>query len=167
VVCVENALQNVVLVTTRWENFDEAAGSQQEKQLKETQWKEMVDQGSSNTLRYSSTLDSAWNTIDHFVETANSRYAELLQEEMANMKNNLMADHASFEWSRLEKLVEKQQEMMQKIRTQTKQQSAQRLLHDGEYEDLHIQLATIFTEMQALNIPLGKYLLRVFSPPWN
>lgn len=166
IVCGENALQNVFLVTTMWDKIDEGAGSQQEKLLKEIHWKEMIDQGSSTTLRHSNTSGSAWDTIDQFVQTANSRYAELLQREMADMKN-LMVDHASFDWDRLEKLVEKQQGMMLKIRTQTKQQPEQGQLHDDDDEDLQIQLATIFTEMQALKIPLGKYLLRVFSPPWN
>jgi len=145
-----------------WDKIDEATGSQQEMELIETHWKEMIEQGRSNTVRYSKTLDSAWDAIDHFVQAANSRFAELLRREMADTKNGLAADHTSFDWGRLEKLVEKQQEMMQKIRTQNKQQQG-----NDDYEDLDIQLATIFTEMQTLKMPLGPYLRRIFNPPWN
>ncbi|KIM91565.1 hypothetical protein PILCRDRAFT_810846 [Piloderma croceum F 1598] len=155
VVCGEHP-RNVFLMT----------GSQQEMELKEMHWKEIIEQGGSNTVRYDQTLDSAWDAIDHFVQTANSRFADLLQREMADTKNKLMTDHTSFDWGRLEKLVVKQQEMMQKIWTQSNQQQGKGLLYDN-YEDLHIQLATIFTEMRTLKMPLGQYLLRIFNPPWN
>ncbi|KAH7925412.1 hypothetical protein BV22DRAFT_440991 [Leucogyrophana mollusca] len=53
---------NVVLTTTRWNDIQLATGSQREKQLSETYWKEMLEQG-ARTHRFDGTANSAWDAV--------------------------------------------------------------------------------------------------------
>jgi hypothetical protein len=48
--CGKKALQNVVLVTTMWDEVNEAVGVQMEKELKDKYWK-VIDRGSA-TARF-------------------------------------------------------------------------------------------------------------------
>lgn len=57
-ICGQLALKNVLLVTTRWNELDEAVGASREKQLREDFWAYMLGNGSTMT-RFHGTKDSA------------------------------------------------------------------------------------------------------------
>ena len=57
-ICGQLALKNVLLVTTRWNEVDEAVGASREKQLREDFWAYMLSNGSTMT-RFHGTKDSA------------------------------------------------------------------------------------------------------------
>ena len=57
-ICGQLALKNVLLVTTRWNEVDEAVGASREKQLREDFWAYMLSKGSTMT-RFHGTKDSA------------------------------------------------------------------------------------------------------------
>ena len=57
-ICGQLALKNVLLVTTRWNEVDEAVGASREKELRETFWAYMLSNGSTMT-RFYGNRDSA------------------------------------------------------------------------------------------------------------
>jgi hypothetical protein len=167
--CGKNVLQNVILTTTMWDEVDELTGQQRERELKAKYWKAMIDQG-SKTVRYLNTPDSALDIIDHFLQTANARYAVLLQEEMVDMERQLRETKAGQAlFGTLEVLVRKQQEMLNKIREETKRHADEAVLSalKDEYEELRKQLEITVAEMLTLKISLGKRFLRRLRRPWD
>jgi hypothetical protein len=167
--CGKNALQNIILATTMWDEVDDNVGSQREKELMARYWKGMMAQG-SKTVRYKNSATSAWDIIDHFLQVANVRYAVLLQEEMVDMEKQLRETKAGQAlYGTLEILVKKQQDMLNKIRAETRRHADDAVLSalKEEYEDLRKQLQVTYDEMQTLKIPLGRRLLRILRRPWD
>jgi hypothetical protein len=165
--CGKKALENIILVTTMWDEVEPDVGSQREKELRGKYWKAMIDQGSA-TARYYGTLTSAWDIVEHFTT---QRQAVLLQKEMVDLEKQLPETTAGRElYTALEGLVKRQQDILQKIRAETKRhetQQDQRILHalQAEYEDVRQQLNKTMNEMQILKLPLGKRLLRLVWTP--
>jgi hypothetical protein len=167
--CGKNALENILLTTTMWDDVDDKVGSVREKELVAKYWKGMMAHG-SKTVRYNNSATSAWEIIDHFLQVANARYAVLLQEEMVDMEKQLRETKAGQTlYGTLEVLVRKQQDMLNKIREETKRHGDDAVLSAlrEEYEDLRKQLQVTYDEMQTLKIPLGRRLLRILRRPWD
>lgn len=57
-ICGTDALKNVILVTTRWDDVDRALGARREEELRSEFWKFMLDFGST-MMRYHGDQDSA------------------------------------------------------------------------------------------------------------
>jgi hypothetical protein len=165
--CGENALRNVILVTTMWDEVDEEMGSQREKELIGKYWKAMIEQ-KSKVVRYLGTSDSAWDIIDHFLQSSNQRHAVLLQREMVDMERQLCETKAGQTlYTALEIIVNKQQQTLKKIRAQSKEHADEKALNAlrTEYEALRKQLIITVQEMQTLKLPLGKRLLHIVRSP--
>jgi hypothetical protein len=165
--CGDTALRNVILMTTMWDEVDEETGSQREKELKGNYWKAMIKH-KSKIARYKGTSDSAWDILDHFLQSANQRYAVLLQREMIDMERELRETKAGQTlFSQLEIIVHKQQETLEKIRAQTKEHSDDMILNalKEEYEERQRQLAVTLAEMQSLKLSFGKRLHRIIRLP--
>jgi hypothetical protein len=160
-------LENVILVTTMWDEVEEDEGSQREEELKGKYWKAMIDQGSM-AARHHGTLDSAWEIVEHFTT---QRQAALLQREMDALERQLPETIASRElYATLEGLIRKQQDNLQKIRVETKRhenEQDQGILHalKAEYDAVRQQLENTMNEMQNVKLPLGKHLLRFVWTP--
>ena len=165
--CGKKALENIILVTTMWDEVEEDVGSQREKELRGKYWKAMIDQGSA-TARYHGTMESAWGIVEHFTT---QRQAVLLQKEMVDLQKQLPETTAGRElYTTLEVLVKRQQDILQKIRTETKRhenEQDQRILNalKAEYEIIRQQLNITMNEMQTLKLPLGKRLIRLLWSP--
>jgi len=165
--CGKNALRNIILTTTMWDEIDEASGVRREKELRSNYWKVMIDHG-SKTARYRNTRESAWDIVDQFCEIANKRCAMLLQQEMVDMEKQLRETQAGQAlFATLEVLVKKQQEMLLKIRAETRRHGDGNIVRSlkEDYEEVRAQLAITVAEMQTLRIPLGRRLLRLFMYP--
>ncbi|KAG1740777.1 kinase-like domain-containing protein, partial [Suillus paluster] len=79
--CGTNALENVILTTTMWDEVLEHIGSQREQQLKTQFWQEMMSHG-SRTARFTASFDSAWEIVKHF--DATTPRPVQLQKEMVD-----------------------------------------------------------------------------------
>jgi hypothetical protein len=86
--CGDNALQNIVLVITMWDDVDEELGSQRENELEKNYWKGMLNEG-SKTSRHLKTPESAWAILDNFLQPAHQRQALQLQKEMVDLQRQL------------------------------------------------------------------------------
>lgn len=85
-ICGEVALKNVVLVSTRWNEVDEATGAVREQQLRDDFWAYMLGHGST-LARFYGSRDSAIAIASQLV-SRNSIVLEL-QRELINEKKTL------------------------------------------------------------------------------
>ena len=164
--CGRMTLENVILVTTMWDEVEEEEGHEREEELRGKYWKAMIDQGSVSA-RYHGTLDSAWDIVEHFTT---QRQAVLLQREMDELERQLTDTAGQELYSTLEGLIKKQQDNLHSIRTETKRHEDEQdhgILHvlKTEYEGVRQQLEITMNEMQNLKLPLGKHLLRFVWTP--
>lgn len=65
-ICGTDALKNVILVTTRWNEVDKALGARREEELRSEFWKFMLDFGST-MMRYHGDQDSAVTIISQLL----------------------------------------------------------------------------------------------------
>ncbi|KAH7925413.1 kinase-like protein [Leucogyrophana mollusca] len=79
--CGKDALQNVVLTTTMWDEVSIEVGLEHEEQLKTQFWHPMISHG-CRTARFESSSDSAWEIINQF--DINNRRAVKLQTEVVD-----------------------------------------------------------------------------------
>ena len=165
--CGRMTLENVILVTTMWDEVEEDEGYQREEELRGKYWKTMIDQGSVSA-RYHGTLDSAWDIVEYFTT---QRQAVLLQREMHELGNLLDGTPAIQElYTTLEGLIKKQQDNLHNIRVETKRREGEQddgVLHalKAEYEAVRQQLEFTMNEMQSWKLPLGNHLLRFVWTP--
>jgi hypothetical protein len=85
--CGENALHNVILTTTMWDELgeDSIVGATREYELRTKIWKPMMDRG-CKIARFAGTRESAWQLISTF---NHSHYPVKLQEELVDQGKKL------------------------------------------------------------------------------
>ncbi|KAF7974365.1 hypothetical protein HWV62_12326 [Athelia sp. TMB] len=80
--CGNDALPNVVLVSTMWDQVDRITGQKREQELRDTFWRSMVDNG-ARTARFYHTPASAWEILGPY--TGHFRPVKLqIQMEMVD-----------------------------------------------------------------------------------
>ncbi|KAJ8517858.1 hypothetical protein ONZ45_g5025 [Pleurotus djamor] len=165
--CGKNALQNIVLTTTMWDEVDLDVGIQRERELERNYWKTMLSHG-SRSMRHLNTEESAWRIIDAIASAQNERYAVELQAELVDMGKELPETGAGKElYGKLQSLVARQQETLERLRASMKRQDNEIIVSalKEEYEGLRVQLAATVKEMEFLKIPIRKRLRRFFTVP--
>jgi hypothetical protein len=101
-ICGQEALENVLLVTSRWDGIDEAKGADRERELKEKFWAYMVDRG-SNMSRFHGDRDSAISLVSQLL--VRDEVVLQLQKELVDEGKDLNATVAgSYVDDNLEKL---------------------------------------------------------------
>ncbi|KAL4062804.1 P-loop containing nucleoside triphosphate hydrolase protein [Scleroderma yunnanense] len=124
--CGNNAMSQIVLTTTMWDEVDE----------EEAIWKPMIAQGST-TFRYLNTQESAMELIVQLV--AKKRREVRLQKEIANKHMELRETSAGQELhSRLDQLAASQMQILERLRTQLK---------EGPTEDLRKEFETVKAQL--------------------
>ena len=166
--CGRNAIQNVILTTTMWDEVDEMTGCYRENELRSKYWKSMLERNST-TSRFLGTRESAVQSIQPLIDKANDRCSLLLQQEMAAMRTKLPPESNRFRlYQETERLIRKRQHVIEQIRNVPMHshgsQSRLRALQE-EYQSLMGQLDAKVNEMQSLKYALGKRLSRI-SVKW-
>jgi hypothetical protein len=111
--CGEDTLQNVILVTTMWDEVDESEGIYREDALREEYWRPMIASG-AKLMRFDHTRDSAWHIIDQL--SGMRRPLQLQREIVDNGKalHQTAAGRSLFQW--FDRLVADLQVLIQKIK---------------------------------------------------
>ncbi|KAF9469801.1 P-loop containing nucleoside triphosphate hydrolase protein, partial [Collybia nuda] len=113
--CGIDALQNVMLVTTMWDEvYDMAIGLAHEEELKAKYWNSMLNVG-SRILRFGYTHQSAWTIVDQFTGIRD-RVPLQLQVELVDEGKDLSqtaAGSALYQW--LEGLITQLRELLAKL----------------------------------------------------
>ncbi|KAJ8518536.1 hypothetical protein ONZ45_g4420 [Pleurotus djamor] len=91
--CGEDAVQNVLLASTMWnDRLTPGVGEAREQELMDKYWRSMIEHG-SKTARYDGTHESAWTIVDQVLRNSKPR-SLLLQKEMVDEKKPLQKTKA-------------------------------------------------------------------------
>ncbi|KAJ8454415.1 hypothetical protein ONZ45_g19317 [Pleurotus djamor] len=86
--CGEDAVNNVLLATTMWnDRLTPGVGEAREQELMARYWRSMIEHG-SKTARHNGTHESAWKIVDQILRNSRPR-SLLLQQEMVDEKKPL------------------------------------------------------------------------------
>ena len=77
--CGDEALRNVVLGTTKWDEVNFEVGQQREQVLKDIHWKEMLQRGSV-IMRVLADSASAWEIINHILKNDRIEFVRIQEE---------------------------------------------------------------------------------------
>jgi hypothetical protein len=162
-VCGQDAMPNVILVTTMWDEVKQEAGERREKELKETFWKDMLDEG-CNTRRFNHTTESARDIIKLLFD----KEQETLQlpKDIVDTQLLLRETKAGITLHKeLQKLIRDQKDATRRLQRQVERQSNKQVEQElrktkSEIEEKIRQTAD---ELRELKIPFRKQVLLYFS----
>ena len=167
--CGKDALQNVILVTTMWDEIDETTGELEEEKMKTKYWNKMLERRST-TGRFMGTRESALELLQPLIDAANSKRSSLLlQHEMVNMGKKLTETSAGRRlFTKAQHIVSQRQEVIQRIQTEMRRPNRDRTslqpLHE-EHRRLSQSLGSTVEEMRMLNPPVALRFLET-SERW-
>jgi hypothetical protein len=116
--CGPEALKNVVLVTTMWDEVGEEEGSDRENELTARYWKTMIELG-CHTSRFYNNTESAFNIVSQFQD---ARCTVLLQKELVDLHLELAETSAGRTlFSLLVEFIKKIKELLAQIEAKLKQ----------------------------------------------
>ena len=167
--CGKDALQNVILVTTMWDEIDEATGKREEERMKTKYWNKMLERRST-TGRFMGTYESALQLLQPLIDAANfKRSSLLLQYEMVDMGKQLTETSAGRRlFTKVQHIVSQRQQVMKQIQTEmsrpAKDRTSLQPLQE-EHQKLSQSLESTVEEMRMLNLPFGMRLLET-SEKW-
>ena len=82
--CGDEALRNVVLGTTKWDEVKLETGQQREQQLRDTYWNEMVQLGSV-IMQVHADSSSVWKIVNRILENDRVEFVRI-QEELLELR---------------------------------------------------------------------------------
>ncbi|KIM70816.1 hypothetical protein SCLCIDRAFT_1206976 [Scleroderma citrinum Foug A] len=169
--CGNNAMAQVFLVTTMWDEVEEDVGVERLNELKSTYWKGMVSRGST-VVEYRNTWDSATKLLDDATRRSSERRHVTLQKEISELKMELRETEAGQQLcSRLEDLADQRLQTLRKLREEQSKSGDPRSTEElrKEYTELRAQLDDTLKQVHALRLPLRKraaaQLRKIFSHP--
>ena len=107
-ICGNDALKNVVIGTTKWDQVKLEKGQQREQELKDKHWKEMVQQGSV-IMRVHTDSSSAWEIVNRILQNDAvdfARFQERLQKAILDMEAEKLKPRYTLEELRKQLLAE-------------------------------------------------------------
>ncbi|KAG6814071.1 hypothetical protein H0H92_003118 [Tricholoma furcatifolium] len=122
--CGKDALRNVVLTTTLWDEVDSVIGEARETQLHSDFWSPLMGEG-CRAARFSNTCQSAWDIISLF--DINTPRALLVQKEMVDENKDLKATSA------FKVLVHWWEQVVTKVKSKFRRRSTQKQRQESEY----------------------------------
>jgi exonuclease VII small subunit len=164
--CGDQAVKNVVLVTTMWDRgkTDPKIFNQREKELFNYYWKTMINYGAS-TARFDNSAASVWNIIDPILKQHETEVL-LLQEELVDLKRALNETQAGRAlYSELQRLLAERRDTIRSLVEQAREEGNLQLAQGLEAELKRVQkdFDKTYNEIKRLKIPFGKRLLLLLS----
>jgi hypothetical protein len=169
--CGDDAMKNVVLVTTKWTKVGLEEGETREEQLKKEFWKEMVDKGTI-TARFMHTHESAWGIVDQLVPK--ERRALLIQQELVELGRSLpetaagktLRKYLQDALKEFERTAKQKRNIVARTtgfdshspESQTPYEDAQK-----RYEEAKTHLQSLLKQIEELKIPIGKRIRAFFG----
>jgi len=157
--CGDDALKNVILVTTKWDDIERGVGRRREQQLSNTYWKKMLSQG-SQMARFMNTQESAWEIID--LVLLKDPVNALIQKELIDLQKHLPETEAgkTLRYT-LQELLEAQKEMARQLQNDDGTQEDGGLRE--REEETTKRLRSTLHQIQELKIPLGRRIVTFLS----
>ena len=153
--CGDEALRNVVLGTTKWDEVDLEVGQQREQVLKDIHWKEMLQQGSV-IMRVHADSASAWEIVNHILKNDRIGFV-LTQEELLEFGRRIPETETGR--TLLYTLEDLRTRLLAEERTANMGDGQ---LRQEELEEIRKRMRETTDEIRKLKIPLSKKVKRFF-----
>jgi hypothetical protein len=155
--CGQKAMPNVVIATTMWGEVKPEYGERREKELKDTFWKDLLDEG-CRVERFEDTYESAWHIIDRL---ATEDWAKMrLSQEMVDRHLTLQQTEAGITLNdELKRLIKARKDASRRLRAQAKKQDNTLIVQELNVQQAEIEEQIIKTadELQKLKIPIAAH----------
>ena len=143
-ICGNDALKNLVIGTTKWDQVELEKGQQREQELKDKHWKEMVQQGSV-IMRVHADSSSAWKIVNRILQNdavGFVRFQDAFQKTISDV-----------EAGKLEELVELRKQPLAEERTANMGDGQ---LRQNELEEIRKRMRKTTDEIQKLKVKRKK-----------
>ncbi|KAF9527273.1 P-loop containing nucleoside triphosphate hydrolase protein [Crepidotus variabilis] len=148
--------QNIVLVSTMWDEVDSDEGEKRENQLREEYWKWLIKQG-SKVARSLHSQASALLILKPVVDNANAMLALQIHEEIENFNGELAKTEAGKALSiELQTIFRRHRDALEKIRNELERPNlTDKVLRQliEEYRVVSAELKTLNKQLQTMTIP--------------
>ncbi|KIM73947.1 hypothetical protein PILCRDRAFT_716716 [Piloderma croceum F 1598] len=161
--CGQEAMPNVIIATTMWGEVKKENGERREKELKETFWKDLMDEG-CRVERFEDTYESAWFIIDRL---ATEDWAKMrLSHEMVDRRLTLQQTEAGITLNNeLKRLIKARKDASRRLRAQAKKQDNSLIVQELNVQQAEIdeQITKTAGELQKLKIPFAAHIRTFLS----
>ncbi|KAJ8520060.1 hypothetical protein ONZ45_g3068 [Pleurotus djamor] len=161
--CGKGALESILLVTTMWDTVtEENLAVQRLEELKNTEWKPLINQG-SKIVRYDNSEDSAWAVLGGVIEAGSARLENELHIELMELSEVLPETGTARElFNGVRGLTSRQSVARLQLQTAVARgdNSASLDALKDEYETVRCQLEEALKEMKNLLIPISDRFCR-------
>jgi hypothetical protein len=161
--CGQDAMPNVVIATTMWGEVKTENGERREKELKETFWKDLLDEG-CRVERFEDTYESAWLIVDRLA--MEDRAKMRLTHEMVDRRLTLQQTEAGIILNdELKRLIVARKEASRRLRAQAKKQDNALIVQELNVQQAKIdeQITQTADELQKLKIPFAAHIRKFVS----
>jgi hypothetical protein len=161
--CGQEAMPNVVIATTMWGEVAKEKGERREKELKETFWKDMLDNG-CRVERFEDTYESAWFVIDCI---ATDDWAKVqLSQEIVERRLKLKQTQAGITLNNeLKKLIKARKDASRRLRLQARKQNNTLLVQELNKQQVEIdkKITETADELQKLKLPFAAHVRKFLT----
>ena len=154
--CGDEALKNVVLGTTKWDEVISEVGQRREQVLKDTHWKEMLQRGSV-VMRVDADSSSVWEIVNRILKNDRVQYVRI-QEELLELRKFIPETDAGK--TLLYTLEELREKLLNEERTANMGDGQ---LRQKELEEIQKRVRETVDDIRKLKVPLSKKFKRFFG----
>ena len=154
--CGDEALRNVVLGTTKWDEVKPDKGQQREQGLKDIHWKEMLERGSV-IIRVHADSASAWEIVNHILKNDRVEFVRI-QEELLEFRRLIPETEAGR--TLLYTLEDLRKRLLAEERTANMGDGQ---LRQEEVEKIRKQVRETTNEIRKLKVPLSEKVKKFFG----
>jgi hypothetical protein len=162
-----DALKNVILVSTMWSRVSPLIGESRQAELQETFWAKMIKEGSRADRLSPSTFEEAWRVVDTLIQDRDQREEILLQKELAQLGKDLRETEAGTNlYTPFQKLLADQKALLKSLIEQFRREN-----HAGHEEVKMLERETqriqkdfmeAFEKTDRVRVPIGRRILLFF-----
>jgi hypothetical protein len=160
--CGDDALENVILVTTKWGDNEPSVEVRREQQLSDTFWKDMITKG-SKMARFMNTHESAWAIVDQI--RTKIPVTALIQQELVELQKILPETEAgrTLRYT-LQQLLQAQTDMVQQLQMQQENGTEGNDALQERSEEISKRLRSTVDQIHKLKIPMGRRIMAFLVP---
>ena len=154
--CGDEALKNVVLGTTKWDEVISEVGQRREQVLKDTHWKEMLQRGSV-VMRVDADSSSVWEIVNRILKNDRVQYVRI-QEELLELRRIIPDTDAGK--TLLYTLEDLREKLLAEERTANMGDGQ---LRQKKLEEIQKRMRETVDDIRKLKVPLSEKFKRFFG----
>ena len=160
--CGDDALKNVILVTTKWADVSTEVGEKREKQLADAYWKEMIGYGST-VVRFSDSHLAARDIIDHIVLGHQVLDFVRIQEELVIIRKRIPeTDAGQALRAILQEQLQQQHEMAREMQRDKRERGGDEFFQ-RQWEETRANIRSTLDQIRVLRVPLSVRIKNFFG----